>query len=159
MKMRGGGPRVCAVWGQCRKWRSSTPNLGNNATSGQQRGRVGRRGAGWRAQAHEERKVRPMYSNRANGGRRGTRMEVLRGATLSRQLVATRLDERRNDLFVSTRNRQQDEDLRTLAVVLSLFPTTAEAQLEWCRLRGKSRASFFRYKRTLEEQQVSAQTC
>ena len=45
-----------------------------------------------------------------------------------------RLDGRRNDLVASARNRQQDEDLRTLAVVLFQFPTMAEAQLQWCRL-------------------------
>jgi len=47
-------------------------------------------------------------------------------------LVATRLDGRRDDLVVSARNRQQDEDLRTLVVVLSQFATKAEAPLEWC---------------------------
>jgi len=65
-------------------------------------------------------------------------------------LVATRLDGRKADL-VAPKDRQQDEDLRTLEAVLSQFPTALAAQVEWCRQRGKSRASFFRYKRALEE--------
>ncbi len=65
-------------------------------------------------------------------------------------LVATRLDGRRDE-FTAPKDRQQDEDLRTLETVLSQFPTTLAAQLEWCRIRSKSRASFFRYKRALEE--------
>lgn len=64
-------------------------------------------------------------------------------------LVATRLDGRKDDVTMP-KDRQQDEDLRTLAAVLAQFPTTIAAQVEWCRLRGKSRASFFRCKRALE---------
>ena len=67
-------------------------------------------------------------------------------------LVATRLDGRRDELAVTApKDRQQDEDLRTLEAALSQFPTTLAAQIEWCRQRSKSRASFFRYKRALEE--------
>jgi hypothetical protein len=67
-------------------------------------------------------------------------------------LVATRLDGRRDELAViAPKDRQQDEDLRTLEAALSQFPTTLAAQIEWCRKRSKSRASFFRYKRALEE--------
>ena len=67
-------------------------------------------------------------------------------------LVGTRLDGRRDELTVlAPKDRQQDEDLRTLEAVLGQFPTTLAAQLEWCRQRGKSRASFFRLKRALEE--------
>jgi len=33
---------------------------------------------------------------------------------------------------------------------LTQCPTTLAAQMTWCRLRNKSRASFFRYKRVLE---------
>ena len=57
--------------------------------------------------------------------------------------------------IVSPKDRQQDEDLRALEAVLAQFPTTIAAQLAWCRLRGKSRASFFRYKRALEERNRS----
>ena len=67
-------------------------------------------------------------------------------------LVATRLDGRRDELaVVAPKDRQQDEDLRTLEAALAQFPTTLAAQIEWCRQRSKSRASFFRYKRALEE--------
>jgi hypothetical protein len=69
-------------------------------------------------------------------------------------LVATRLDGRRDELaavMAAPKDRQQDEDLRTLEAALSQFPTTLAAQIEWCRQRSKSRASFFRYKRALEE--------
>jgi hypothetical protein len=65
-------------------------------------------------------------------------------------LVAARLDGRKDDVTMP-KDRQQDEDLRTLEAVLAQFPTTLAAQVEWCRLRGKSRASFFRCKRALEE--------
>ncbi len=72
-------------------------------------------------------------------------------------LVATRLDGKRDELAVTPpKDRQQDEDLRTLETVLSQFPSTLAAQVEWCRLRGKSRASFFRYKRALEERAARA---
>ena len=54
-------------------------------------------------------------------------------------------------LISSPKDRQQDDDLRTLEAVLNQFPSVLTAQLEWCRIRGKSRASFFRYKRALEE--------
>ena len=64
-------------------------------------------------------------------------------------LVATRLDGRRD--VTCPRERQQDEDLRTLGAVLAQFPTTLEAQVEWCRLRGKSRASFFRCRKVVEQ--------
>jgi len=74
-------------------------------------------------------------------------------ATHWQTLVATRLDGRRDDVTMP-RDRQQDEDLRSLEAVLAQFPSTLAAQLEWCRLRGKSRASFFRYKRALEEKAV-----
>ena len=30
------------------------------------------------------------------------------------------------------------------------YPSVLAAQLAWCRMRGKSRARFFRYKRALE---------
>jgi hypothetical protein len=67
-------------------------------------------------------------------------------------LVATRLDGRRDESgVVPPKDRQQDDDLRALEAVLAQFPTTLAAQIEWCRLRSKSRASFFRYKRALEE--------
>ncbi|MGO8744671.1 MAG: hypothetical protein ACLQNE_01655 [Thermoguttaceae bacterium] len=67
-------------------------------------------------------------------------------------LVGTRLDGRRDEFAVlAPKDRQQDEDLRTLEAVLGNCPTTLAAQIEWCRQRGKSRASFFRYKRALEE--------
>jgi hypothetical protein len=67
-------------------------------------------------------------------------------------LVATRLDGRRDEMaVVAPKDRQQDEDLRTLESVLAQFPSTLSAQIEWCRQRSKSRASFFRYKRALEE--------
>ena len=67
-------------------------------------------------------------------------------------LVATRLNGRRDELAVTApKDRQQDEDLRTLETVLAQFPSTLAAQIEWCRIRSKSRASFFRYKRALEE--------
>jgi len=67
-------------------------------------------------------------------------------------LVATRLDGRRDELaVVGPKDRQQDEDLRSLETALAQFPTTLAAQLEWCRQRSKSRASFFRYKRALED--------
>ena len=67
-------------------------------------------------------------------------------------LVATRLDGRKDELAVCCpKDRQQDEDLRSLEAVLAQFPTTLAAQVEWCKLRRKSRASFFRYKRALEE--------
>ncbi len=72
-------------------------------------------------------------------------------------LVAARLDGRKDDLVVITpKDRQQDEDLRTLEAVLGQFPSTLAAQIEWCRLRSKSRASFFRYKRALEERAARA---
>ena len=70
-------------------------------------------------------------------------------------LVATRLDGRRDEMVISPKDRQQDEDLRTLEAVLFQFPSVLTAQLEWCRMRGKSRASFFRYKRALEERNQS----
>jgi hypothetical protein len=70
-------------------------------------------------------------------------------------LVATRLDGRKDEAVVSPKDRQQDEDLRTLETVLAQYPTTLAAQMQWCRLRGKSRASFFRYKRALEERNQS----
>ena len=70
-------------------------------------------------------------------------------------LVATRLDGRREDLTFSPRDRKQDDDLRCLESVLAQYPSTLTAQLEWCRQRGKSRASFFRYKRALEERVVA----
>jgi hypothetical protein len=66
-------------------------------------------------------------------------------------LVTTRLDGRKEDSVSTPRDRQLDEDLRCLEVVLSQFPSTMTAQIEWCRMRNKSRASFFRYKRALEE--------
>lgn len=69
-------------------------------------------------------------------------------------LVATRLDGRRDELaavMAAPKDRQQDEDLKSLETVLAQFPTTLAAQIEWCRQRSKSRASFFRYKRALEE--------
>ena len=66
-------------------------------------------------------------------------------------LVATRLDGRRDDPPSFPKDREQDEDLRTLEAVLGQCSTTLAAQMEWCRLRAKSRASFFRYKRALEE--------
>jgi hypothetical protein len=66
-------------------------------------------------------------------------------------LVATRLDGRKDDLAIAPRDRQQDEDLRFLELTLAQCPTTLAAQVEWCRQRGKSRSSFFRYKRALEE--------
>jgi hypothetical protein len=66
-------------------------------------------------------------------------------------LVATRLDGRKDDAPSFPKDRQQDEDLRCLEAILAKSPTTLAAQVEWCRLRGKSRASFFRYKRALEE--------
>jgi hypothetical protein len=67
-------------------------------------------------------------------------------------LVGTRLDGRRDDVVVvAPKDRHQDDDLRTLEIVLAQHPTTAAAQAAWCRQRGKSRASFFRYKRALEE--------
>jgi len=68
-------------------------------------------------------------------------------------LVATRLDGRRDESAAvsAPKDRQQDEDLRTLETALAQFPTTLAAQIEWCRQRSKSRASFFRYKRALEE--------
>ena len=73
-------------------------------------------------------------------------------ATHWQVLVATRLDGRRDEMAaVAPKDRQQDEDLRALEAVLAQFPTTSAAQTEWCRQRGKSRASFFRYKRALEE--------
>ena len=70
-------------------------------------------------------------------------------------LVATRLDSRRDDAPSFPKDRQQDDDLRTLEAVLNQFPSVLTAQLEWCRIRGKSRASFFRYKRALEERNQS----
>jgi hypothetical protein len=70
-------------------------------------------------------------------------------------LVATRLDGRNDDLAIAPRDRQQDEDLRCVEIVLSQCPSTLAAQMEWCRQRGKSRSSFFRYKRTLEEQNAA----
>ena len=73
-------------------------------------------------------------------------------------LVATRLDGRRDEFTISPRDRQQNEDLRALEAVLGQSPTTLAAQTEWCRLRGKSRASFFRYKRLLEEQVSTRKT-
>ena len=66
-------------------------------------------------------------------------------------LVATRLDGRKEDAPSFPKDREQDEDLKTLAAVLAQCPTTLAAQIEWCRLRNKSRASFFRLKRSLEE--------
>lgn len=76
-------------------------------------------------------------------------------ATHWQTLVATRLDGRRDELVVSPKDRQLDDDLRCLQTVLSQYPSTLSAQREWCRLRGKSRASFFRYKRVLEEGNVA----
>jgi hypothetical protein len=73
-------------------------------------------------------------------------------ATHWQVLVGTRLDGRRDETpTVAAKDRQQDEDLRALEAVLSQFPTTAAACASWCRQRGKSRASFFRAKRALEE--------
>lgn len=73
-------------------------------------------------------------------------------------LVATRLNGRQDDQpTVSLKDRQQDEALRTLEAVLAQFPTTLAAQVEWCRQTGKSRASFFRYKRALEERAAKRQ--
>lgn len=65
-------------------------------------------------------------------------------------LVATRLDGRPEEEPVSPRDRQHQEDLKILETVLARSPSTLAAQAEWCRLRGKSRASFFRCKRALE---------
>jgi hypothetical protein len=76
-------------------------------------------------------------------------------ATHWQTLVATRLDGRRDELVVSPKDRQLDDDLRCLQTVLSQYPSTLSAQREWCRLRNKSRASFFRYKRVLEEGMVA----
>ena len=76
-------------------------------------------------------------------------------ATHWQTLVATRLDGRRDDAPSFPKDRQQDDDLRTLEAVLNQFPTTLAAQVQWCRMRGKSRASFFRYKRVLEERNQS----
>jgi hypothetical protein len=76
-------------------------------------------------------------------------------ATHWQTLVATRLDGRRDETVTSPKDRQQDEDLRTLEAVLNQYPSVLTAQLEWCRIRGKSRASFFRYKRALEERKGS----
>jgi hypothetical protein len=76
-------------------------------------------------------------------------------ATHWQTLVATRLDGRRDELVVSPKDRQQDEDLRALEAVLAQYPSVLTAQVQWCRLRGKSRASFFRYKRVLEERRGS----
>jgi hypothetical protein len=70
-------------------------------------------------------------------------------------LVATRLDGRKDETTSFPKDRQQDEDLRTLESVLAQFPTILSAQIEWCRLRNKSRASFFRYKKVLEERTVA----
>lgn len=67
------------------------------------------------------------------------------------ELVATRLDGRRDEVVFSPKDRQQDEDLRALEAVLTQSPSMLAAQVAWCKLRGKSRASFFRYKRALEE--------
>jgi hypothetical protein len=76
-------------------------------------------------------------------------------ATHWQTLVATRLDGRQDEIVSSPRGRQQDEDLRSLQMVLTQYSTTLAAQTEWCRIRGKSRASFFRYKRVLEEQRTA----
>jgi hypothetical protein len=73
-------------------------------------------------------------------------------ATHWQTLVATRLDGRREEAVASPKDRQQDDDLRALEAVLAQFPSVLAAQVQWCRIRGKSRASFFRYKRALEEQ-------
>lgn len=70
-------------------------------------------------------------------------------------LVATRLDGRKDDAPSFPKDRQQDDDLRTLKSVLAQFPSTLAAQLEWCRLRSKSRASFFRCKRALDERSAA----
>ena len=70
-------------------------------------------------------------------------------------LVATRLDGRKEESISTPRDRQLDEDLRCLESVLAQYPSTLSAQREWCRIRGKSRASFFRYKRALEEGNVA----
>jgi inorganic pyrophosphatase len=69
------------------------------------------------------------------------------------------LDGRKDESVVAApKDRQQDDDLRTLEAVLSQCPTTLAAQVEWCRQRKKSRASFFRAKRALEEQRIAGRT-
>lgn len=66
-------------------------------------------------------------------------------------LVATRLDGRNGgEESISPRDRQHVEDMQTLEALLAQYPTVLAAQAEWCRIRGKSRASFFRCKRALE---------
>lgn len=70
-------------------------------------------------------------------------------------LVATRLDGRKEESISTPRDRQLDEDLRCLESVLAQCPSTMAAQVEWCRQRGKSRTSFFRCKRALEEGTVA----
>ena len=76
-------------------------------------------------------------------------------ATHWQTLVATRLDGRRDDAPSFPKDRQQDEDLRTLEAVLAQYPSVLAAQVQWCHIRGKSRASFFRCKRMLEERKGS----
>ena len=70
-------------------------------------------------------------------------------------LVATRLDGRKEDSVSTPRDRQLDDDLRCLEAVLSQCRSTMVAAVEWCRMRGKSQASFFRYKRMLEQGMVA----
>ena len=70
-------------------------------------------------------------------------------------LVATRLDGRKDEETSFPKDRQQDEDLRTLEAVLAQYPSILSAQIEWCRLRNKSRASFFRYKKALEQRTIA----